>query len=191
MAKSEFTLYTAHCRSDKNNTSYPQAVRVTDIESLKRAVSLDHVSARYKDGYAKKDTGHKDLIRAHRAITEYDGADAIMFDCDNTPANDKEPDIPPEKWVTPEHVKAAFPGVSFCVAYSRNHMKQKGKYSARPRFHCYFAIDPIADATEFAALKDKVCAYFPQFDMNAKDSARFFYGVKNPQVEFYESEGGQ
>ena len=105
--------------------------------------------------------------------------------------------IPPQKTPTttyriyPKDVQAAFPGVPFYVAYSRNHMKQKGKYSPRPRFHVYFAIDPITDADEFKALKDKVCAYFPPFDMNAKDAARFFFGVENPVVEFYESEGGQ
>ncbi|GHV24209.1 hypothetical protein FACS189465_1030 [Clostridia bacterium] len=70
-------------------------------------------------------------------------------------------------------------------------MKQKGKYSARPKFHVYFAIDPIVDAAEYTALKDKVCTYFPAFDTNAKDAARFFFGVDNPQVEFYESEDKQ
>ena len=189
--KTEFTLYTANCRGDHINTSYPQAVRVTDIESLRRAVSRDHVSAKYRAGYAKSDTEQKNLIPAHRAITDFDSADGIMLDVDNTPAQNTDDDIPPEKWIYPKDVKAAFPGVPFYVVYSRNHNKQKNRYSPRPRFHVYFAIDAITDAGEFTAQKDKVCAYFPQFDTNAKDAARFFYGVENPQVEFYESEGGQ
>ena len=114
-----------------------------------------------------------------------------MLDVDNTPAQNTGADIPPEKWIYPKDIKAAFPGVPFYVVYSRNHDKQKGKYSPRPRFHVYFAIDPMTDAADFAALKDKVCAYFPQFDINAKDAARFFFGVENPQIKFYESEGGQ
>jgi len=190
MASVEFTLYTANCRGDFNNTSYPQAVRVTDIESMRRAVSLDHVAAKYRNGYALNDTERKTLIPCHRGINDFDYADAIMFDCDNTPANKNEADIPPEKWIYPKHIKAAFPGVSFIIVYSRNHEKQKGIYSPRPRFHVYFMIDKITDARAYAALKDKVCAYFPQFDKNAKCAARFFFGVENPQIEFYESGGG-
>ena len=69
--------------------------------------------------------------------------------------------------------------------------EEKGNLSPRPRFHVYFAIDPITDAEQYSALKDKVCAYFPQFDTNAKDAARFFFGTASPEVEFYESEDGQ
>jgi hypothetical protein len=43
----EFTLYTARTRGDKNNTSYPEAVRVRDLDSFRRAVSLDHVTEKY------------------------------------------------------------------------------------------------------------------------------------------------
>jgi hypothetical protein len=114
-----------------------------------------------------------------------------MFDVDNTPDKPSEPDIAPELWITPQAIKKAFPGVSFYVSYSRNHMKPKGGRTARPKFHVYFSVDPMTDAREYAALKERVQAYFPQFDNNAKDAARFFFGVENPQVEYYESEDGQ
>lgn len=184
----EFTLYVAHCTGNQSNTSYPEEVCITDLDSFRRAVSRDHVSAKYKEGYAAKDKEQKNPIPAHRSLNDFDSADGIMFDVDNTPSNEIEPDIAPEQWVYPKDVEAAFPGVSFYVSYSRNDMKAKGKYSARPRFHVYFAIDRITDGKEFSALKDRVCAYFPQFDTNAKDAARFFFGVEKPVVEFHESE---
>lgn len=62
-------------------------------------------------------------------------------------------------------------------------MKRKDKYSPRPRFHIIFPIDPVNDSDEYSRLKDSVIAFFPYFDTNAKDAARFFFGVKNPVVE--------
>lgn len=186
-----FTLYAANCTGNAANTSYPVAVEVTDLDSFRTAVSRDHVSAKYRDGYERKDKEQRNLIIAHRSIDDFLNADAAMYDVDNTPAKNDGEDIPPEQWIYPRHIKAAFPGVPFYIAYSRSHMKQKGKHSPRPRFHVYFAIDPIANAEEYTALKEKVCAYFPQFDTNAKDAARFFFGTASPEVEFYESEDGQ
>jgi hypothetical protein len=127
MSKSEFTLYTAACRGNQNNTSYPEAMRVTDIESLKQAVNLDHVSALYRTGYKDRDTEHKNPIPFHRSLNDFDRADGIMFDVDNTPPKKTSADIPPEKLIYPSHIKAAFPGVPFYVVYSRNHMKPKGE----------------------------------------------------------------
>ncbi|MDR0813449.1 MAG: hypothetical protein LBO63_05535 [Oscillospiraceae bacterium] len=186
MKYAEFTLYVADCTGNQNNTSYPHPVRVTDLDSFRAAVSRDHVSAKYRAGYRSKDKEHTNLIPAHRCIEDFECANAAMYDNDNTHSDH------PADWITPAHIQAAFPGVPFYVSYSRNHMKQKGPYSPRPRFHVYFAIDPITDAAAFTALKSKVCAYFPQFDQNAKDAARFFFGVEKPQVEFFgESEDGQ
>ena len=64
-------------------------------------------------------------------------------------------------------------------------MTEKGKYSPRPRFHILFPIDEIRDKEKYRQLKESVIAYFPYFDVGAKDSARFFYGVTDPVVEIY------
>lgn len=49
----------------------------------------------------------------------------------------------------------------------------------------YF-LDAVFDsAEEYASHKQMVCAYFTAFDPNAKDAARFFFGVEKPVVEFY------
>ena len=95
----------------------------------------------------------------HRSIKDFISSDCLPFD--------------------------AFPGVSFYVVYSRHHMKQKGKYSPRPRFHIIFPINPVTDGEVYRALKESVIDYFPYFDTNAKDAARFFFGVKDPVVELY------
>lgn len=187
----QFTLYTADCIGDRWNASYPHAIEVHDLESFRQAVSRDHVAAKYRDGYAKSDKERKRLIPSHRAIVDFVCADGIMFDVDNTPANENDPDIPPEQWIYPKDVRAAFPGVPFYLAYSRNHMKEKDGRSPRPKFHIYFAIDTVNDAKKYGSLKKRVCLYFPAFDQNAKDAARFFFGVDNPTVEYYGGEGEQ
>ena len=101
--KNEFTLYAANCTGNVNNASYPEAVRITDLDSLRRAVSRDHVSAKYRDN--------------HRKNNNFEYADGIMFDVDNTPS-EGGPDIPPEQWKTPADVRAAFPNVAFYAVTS-------------------------------------------------------------------------
>ena len=163
--------YQPGCRGNANNTRYPAAMAVTGPDALRAAVRCDHVSACYRDG--------------HRGIKNFIEADAAMFDVDNTPAPGAE-DIPPEQWSSPEDIKQAFPGVAHYIVYSRNHMKEKNGLPARPRFHVYFPIGKIASAGEYRALKDAVCDYFPAFDRNARDAARFFFGVDKPQIEIVE-----
>lgn len=43
----------------------------------------------------------------------------------------------------------------------------------------------MTDFQAYAMLKKFLNAIFPYFDTNALDAARFFYGTKNPEVEFY------
>lgn len=67
-------------------------------------------------------------------------------------------------------------------------MKWKEKRSPRPRFHIIFPIDPVSDEKSYCQLKKSVYAYFPYFDPKASDSARFFFGTKNPVVELHGGE---
>ena len=100
------TIYVAHRRGDKYNAVYPEKHEITSVDDLREAAQYDHVFAEYRDN--------------HRSIKDFIRSDCLPFDCDND-HSEKE-----EDWITPEKVKAAFPGVPFYVVYSRHHMKQKG-----------------------------------------------------------------
>ena len=160
-----FTLYTANCIGNPQNSLYPDKVEINGADDMKAAVAYDHVCAEFRN--------------SHRSSAEFLSADNIPMDCDNDHSDN------PNDWVTPLEVAMAFPGVEFVVVYSRNHMLPKSGKTARPRFHVYFPISPITDSSEYTALKKRIAAEFPYFDKNALDSARLLFGVTNPQVEIY------
>lgn len=162
----KFLLCTAKCSGDSSNCLYPNKTKVSDRDSFIKAISFDHVCGSFKGSYRSKDNFIK--------------SDCIPMDCDNDHSDD------PDDWVTPFDVAMAFPDVCFYASYSRNHMKDKGSKSARPRFHVYFPIEEIKDADEYADYKAKVQTKFLCFDDNALDAARFLYGTQNPEVELYE-----
>lgn len=159
------TIYTANCRGDKYNTVYPVRREIATLDDLREAVQYDQVFAEYRG--------------SHRAITDFIRSDCLPFDCDNDHS-----EIECE-WKTATDVEKAFPGVPFYLVYSRHHMKRKGKYGPRPRFHVIFPIDLVTDGDAYRTLKESVIAFFPYFDTGAKDAARFFFGVKDPVVELY------
>lgn len=134
--------------------------------SLIKAVAHDYVCAEYKGSYRSNDN--------------FIGSNCLPVDCDNDHSED------PEQWVYPSDVATAFPGVAFAVHFSRNHMKEKKGKAARPKFHVFFAIDPLTDAAQYSELKKLVNSIFPYFDTKALDAARFFFGTKNPQVEIFD-----
>lgn len=161
----KFTLYTSNAVGNLTNTTYPNEVKVTDEDSLKQAVQVDHVCAEYKNHQRSNDN--------------FLWSDCVPMDCDNDHSDDGK------DWVTPLKVALAFPGVSFAVVYSRNNNTAKGSKTARPRFHIYFPIERIDDASSYTDLKNQIAEEFPYFDSNALDSARFLFGYSNPQVEIY------
>jgi putative DNA primase/helicase len=158
-----FTLYTANCTGNLQNCLYPNKVVVQDKDSFVEAIRFDHVSAEYKDNY--------------RSNTNFIKADNIVLDCDNDHSDD------PKDWVSAADVAIAFPGVSYAIAYSRNHLREKANKSPRPRFHVYFTTPTITDQAEYTDLKQEVAATFPFFDTNALDSARFIFGSDKGEVE--------
>lgn len=162
----KITLYYNLARGKQHNSIYLIKKEVYTIEDLKTVVSYDHVCAEYRDN--------------HRSNSNFIQANCSMFDIDNTESDNCN------EWVTPQDIQKAFPNVPFYVSYSRNHMKQKGDKSPRPKFHVYFPDITISDSEEYKQCKEKVCAYFSAFDQNAKDAARFFFGVENPKVEYYD-----
>lgn len=162
------TLNIAPCRDNPKNTRYPGKCVITSLDEFREAMRHDHVCAEYRN--------------SHRSVTNFISADCLILDCDNTHSDD------PADWVTPNDVKAAFPGVGMYFSYSRNHMREKDGRAARPKFHVAFPIDPVGNAAEYAALLQRIITAYPQlrFDAGAKDAGRFFFGVEEPQVEMNE-----
>ena len=149
----------------KQNAKYPYRKEINCVEDLKQVVQYDHVGANYKDNYRKN--------------SNFLSADCSMFDVANTDSDN------PAQWILPDDVQEAFPDVPFYVSHSRNHMKQKGDDSPRPKFHVYFPDSTYSTMEECRQLKAKICRYFPAFDSQAKDAARSFFGVEIPQVKYY------
>ena len=163
-----FTLYHSGCVGRASNCSYPFSVDVTDEDSLKLAVSSDYVAVEYKNGY--------------RNNTNFLKTNCLVLDCDNDHSED------PTKWVVPEQLQEAMPGVAFAVHFSRNHNKEKNGKPARPKFHCFFPIPEQNDPAAYSAMKRHVQEIFPFFDPNALDAARFFFGTPKPEVLYIDGE---
>lgn len=161
-----FTIYNSNSVGNPSNCLYPNKILVQTLEDLKLACANDYVGACYKDSY--------------RGSGNFISSNCLPVDCDNDHTDD------PKQWVTVDSVKEAFPGVRFAVHYSRSHMKAKNGKEARPKFHVLFPIATVSDSKAYSELKKKLLDYFPYFDKNALDSARFFFGTPNPQVEIIE-----
>lgn len=164
-----FTCATSTSTGQVLNSRYPNQVKVTCKANLQQVAKLDHVAATYKNN--------------HRSNKNFLASDCVVMDIDNDHSEN------PEEWVTPEVLSELMAGVAFMSATSRNHMKVKGKESARPRFHVYYPITQISDASEYAGLKKRLATRFSFFDANALDAGRFIYG--NPACEVTVFEGVQ
>ena len=161
-----FTLYSSSYTGNPGNCSYPNKHTITDLETLKAAVSHDYVCAEYKNNY--------------RNGENFLGTDCLPVDCDNDHSEN------PNDWVMPADVLEAFPGVTLAIHYSRSHMREKNGKAARPKFHVLFPISRMTDAVAYSNMKRLVNSIFPYFDTNALDAARFFFGTTNAEVELYE-----
>lgn len=162
----EFIIYRVDCAGNSSNCLYRTKTVITDKSSFQEAVTVDHVTAKYKDNYRSKDN--------------FEEADCIPLDCDNDHSEK------PEEWITPLDIALEIPDVAFVVSYSRHHNLPKAEKSARPRFHVFFPIEIIHDADLYAVMKQKIASVFPYYDRNALDPARFLYGHNATDVEFYE-----
>ena len=160
-----FTIYYSDVTGVPSNCNYPHKKKVIDEDSLKEAISRDYVCAEYKNSYRNNDN--------------FVGSDCLPVDCDNDHSDN------PDEWITPNEIKEAFPDVSFAIHYSRSNNKEKNGKSARPKFHVLFPIDYESDASKYKEIKQKVSSLFPYFDTNALDSARFFFGTKETNVEIH------
>ncbi len=149
-------LQTANVVSDAKNCLYPNRVEVTNAKELQEAVTFDHVCAEYTKNY--------------RSISNFIRSNVVVMDCDNDHTEN------PNEWIQPEQLEELFGDVSYAVAFSRNHMKEKDGKAARPKFHVYFEIAETSDAEHYAAIKAAIKRAYPFFDGNALDAARFLFG---------------
>lgn len=162
----KLVFYTANCAGNAKNCSYPNRMEVTNAEELKAVVRMDHVCAEYKNNYRSADNFVESMV-------------AVM-DCDNDHSEN------PDEWISPEKIDELLPDVSYGIALSRNHMRQKDDKSARPRFHVYFLIHPCEDAVDYTQLKRTIQKAYPFFDDNALDAARFIFGADCNEVIWHD-----
>ena len=160
------TIYYAETRNDPKNCRYPNRLADLSDEALKEAFSHDYVCAEYKGNY--------------RNASNFIRSNCLAFDVDNDHSDD------PADWLTPDDLRDPFKGVEMIIHFSRSHMKAKNGRLARPKFHVLFPIGECTSSEQYAAMKQKVYEYFPYFDAQALDSARFFFGTENPEIECYE-----
>ena len=116
----KFLLSLSHGKGNKKNTRYGTRRLIGSKEEFLEAVRWDHVCGIFKGD--------------QRGADRFLGADVLMLDCDNEQSEDSE------KWVTLEKAKEIFEEFNFALLPSRNHEKEKGGKSARPRWHIYFVI---------------------------------------------------
>ena len=157
------TVYHSWESGNAKNCRYPNVGAGTTPEELKQLFCYDHTFIRFKNNY--------------RSIDNFEEVAVAVLDNDNDHSDD------PSKWISVEDIPRLFPDVPCIVYTSRNHMKQKGNRSPRPRFHVAFPVEPIADPNQFTALMQRIQAAYPFFDDNALDAGRFFFG--NPDTEVY------
>ena len=159
-----FNIYYADCIGREGNCLYPHKADVTDAASLAQAVSRDYVCAEYKNSY--------------RSNANFITSNCLAVEFDNDHSDN------PDDWITPEDLQNTFPEVTIGIHYSRHHLKEKNGKPARPKFHAFLEIEPTTDASAYSNMKKQVAAIFPYVDPKALDAARFFYGTKDPQVEY-------
>ncbi|CAB0562415.1 hypothetical protein CIP107532_01818 [Corynebacterium diphtheriae] len=162
------TMFTATVAGQQNNAHYPNPHTVTTAADLEAVARLDHVVAEY--------------LGSRRSAASFVTSNCLVLDVDNAHSDDEA------TWVTPETLAEQLAGVALMTATSRNHQRAKGAQSARPRFHVYFPIAPVADAEAYAGMKKQLAARFEFFDPNAIDAGRFIYGHNDPSVTVVEGE---
>lgn len=157
------TVYHSWECGNAKNCRYPNVGAGSTPEELKALFCYDHTFIRFKNNY--------------RSIDNFEEVAVAVLDNDNDHSDDSG------KWIYVQDVPRLFPDVPCIVYTSRNHMKQKGDRSPRPRFHVAFPVTPMTDPTQFTALMQRIQAAYPFFDDNALDAGRFFFG--NPDIEVY------
>lgn len=166
----KFSLQLSTTRGNAANKLYPQTAIISSLDELKTAVQYDHVGGLFKDNTRSNDN--------------FISCDVVIMDVDNDESENSD------EWITPDRIAAIFKDVEFCVIYSKSHNKIKTsggeEFSARPRFHVYFTLSKtINNAEQVRALKEGLLNICSAFDANAKDAARFIFGVEEPDGLYF------
>lgn len=161
-----FTLSMAGNSGQASNTIYPHQQAITNAQELEQAVRYDHVCGQFQNN--------------QRTIANFIKADCLIMDCDNDHSDD------PTTWINPANIANYFDDVSYAITFSRNNMKAKHHKAPRPKFHIYFPITEITNAKTYAELKHEIQEYFPYFDDNALDAARFVFGVPSTKAIWHD-----
>ncbi len=170
-------IYCAQTRGNQYNTEFPKGITInnddTDITCVKLFARFDHMAAKMKDSYRNDDN--------------FLESDCIMLDLDNTHTQD------PAGWKTLDDIAEIFEDVKFYAVRSRNYMKQKSKtakdgtvtyYEPREKYHLYFPLSKTyTSKEEYSNMIKTAAGFYPYMDASAMDTARMFYGVKDPTVE--------
>ncbi len=162
----QITVHTADCCGNPQNIYYPFSKTVSNEKDFAALIAKDHMFSAMRGG--------------QRSIANFLETSVLGTDEDNEHSDN------PADWICPEDIPAIFQDVACVVYTSRNHMKQKGTKSARPRMHVAFPVPTITSPEDYSALMNRLQSYFPYVDGNAKDPARFFYANPEAEVHFYE-----
>ena len=157
------TVYHSGGCGDAKNCRYSYTGTGSTPEELKKLFCYDHTFIRFRNNYRSK--------------SNFLEAAIATLDNDNDHSDD------PDEWIPIDAIPRLFPGVPCVISTSRNHMKQKGDRSPRPRYHVAFQMDTISTPEVYTAFLSRVQKRFPFFDGNALDAGRFFFG--NPDTEVY------
>lgn len=150
--------YAEGTTQQQDNTYYRKNAKIHNLTELLAVARYDHVAGIFRNH--------------HRSNKTFLNADCIIMDMDNTHSDN------PEHWIYPEQLAAQLPNVPFFIVYSRNHMKEKEGRAPRPKYHVYFPLSKeYTKAEDIAAIKAAILRIVPEFDKQAVDAARFFYGV--------------
>ena len=159
------TVYHSGSCGNAKNCTYPHVGTGSTPEELKQLFRYDHTLIRFKNNY--------------RCIDNFLEAAVVVLDNDNDHSDD------PADWVSMEDFLQMISGVSCIIATSRNHNKQKGNKSERPRYHVFFPVETITDAKEYSWLTQRIHERFSFFDAKALDPGRFFFGNLDTEVYIF------
>lgn len=164
----KFTIFAADVTGVQENCLYPHRYDPDSPDALRRVIRRDHVCAAYKNNY--------------RGRANFISSNCLVMDVDNDHSEN------PEDWITPESLAVEYEGIKYAIVFSRSHMRQKGQYGPRPRYHIYFWIELVTSEEQYSDMKSALYAMYPFYDDNALDSGRFIYGCETEGVIWHDGD---
>ena len=155
-----FNFYSSDSYQQVGNCLYPYHFPVKSAEDFKEMASHDHVCVLYKNSYR----GNENFLESN----------VRQYDVDNHHSEN------PEEWITDEQLHLAFERVPHIISRSRNYMKQKGKYSPRPRYHVAVIGEKETDSEDTQRIEELEEKYK---NLQEKYKQRFLKGEEKEESE--------